>query len=59
MCESCLCEDISVNSVAEILALADRCNAAELKAVCLRFASENLAGKCQLTSSIFLIIKVL
>ncbi|KAF4356263.1 hypothetical protein F8388_000710, partial [Cannabis sativa] len=44
MCESHLCKDISVKSVAEILALADRCNASELKAVCLRFAAENLAA---------------
>ncbi|XP_062082359.1 BTB/POZ and MATH domain-containing protein 4-like [Humulus lupulus] len=44
MCESHLCKDISVKSVAEILALADRCNASELKTVCLRFAAENLAA---------------
>lgn len=45
MCESHLCKDISVKSVSEILALADRCNASELKANCLKFAAENLAGK--------------
>lgn len=44
MCESHLCKDISVHSVAHILALADRFHAAELKAICLRFAAENLAG---------------
>lgn len=44
LCESCLCKDISVNSVGEILALADCCHATELKAVCLRFAAENLAA---------------
>lgn len=44
MCESHLCKDISVKSVAEILILAERCNASELKAVCLRFTAENLAG---------------
>ncbi|POO01500.1 E3 ubiquitin-protein ligase SIN-like [Trema orientale] len=44
MCESHLCKDISVKSVAEILALADRCKASELKAVCLRFSAENLAA---------------
>ncbi|KAL3518772.1 hypothetical protein ACH5RR_021361 [Cinchona calisaya] len=44
MCESCLCKEISVNSVAKTLALADRYHAAELKAVCLRFAAENLAA---------------
>ncbi|XP_015898776.2 BTB/POZ and MATH domain-containing protein 4 [Ziziphus jujuba] len=47
MCESHLCKDISVKSVAEILALADRCNASDLKAVCLRFAAENLAAVMQ------------
>lgn len=44
MCESHLCKDISVNSVASTLALADRYHAKELKAVCLKFAAENLAG---------------
>ncbi|EYU46143.1 hypothetical protein ABFS82_04G069600 [Erythranthe guttata] len=44
MCESHLCKDISVNSVAHTLALADRFHAAELKAICLRFAAENLAA---------------
>ncbi|KAL7238139.1 hypothetical protein ACSBR2_004273 [Camellia fascicularis] len=45
LCESHLCKYISVNSVAKVLALADRFHATELKAVCLRFAAENLAGK--------------
>lgn len=44
MCESRLCKYISVNSVAKLLALADDHCAAELKAVCLRFAAENLAA---------------
>lgn len=44
MCESHLCKDISVKSVAEILALAERYNGSDLKAVCLRFTAENLAG---------------
>lgn len=44
ICESHLCKDISVNSVGRTLALADRFHATELKAVCLRFAAENLAG---------------
>ncbi|PIA54059.1 hypothetical protein AQUCO_00900556v1 [Aquilegia coerulea] len=47
MCESYLCKDISVNSVAKTLALADRHHAMELKAVCLKFAAENLAGTPQ------------
>ncbi|CAI0452367.1 unnamed protein product, partial [Linum tenue] len=44
MCESHLCKDISVASVARILALADSHHATELKAVCLKFAAENLAA---------------
>lgn len=44
MCESHLCKVISVNSVASILALADCHHATELKAVCLKFAAENLAA---------------
>ncbi|KAL8156571.1 hypothetical protein AgCh_001606 [Apium graveolens] len=44
VCESRLCQDISVNSVSRALALADCYHATELKAVCLRFAAENLAG---------------
>lgn len=44
MCESRLCKDIGVSSVANILTLADHCHATELKAVCLKFATQNLAG---------------
>jgi speckle-type POZ protein len=44
MCESRLCKDINVNSVANILTLADHCHAIKLKAVCLNFAAQNLAG---------------
>lgn len=44
VCESRLCQDISVNSVSRALALADQYHATELKAVCLRFAAENLAA---------------
>ncbi|KAL2238510.1 UNVERIFIED_CONTAM: BTB/POZ and MATH domain-containing protein 4, partial [Sesamum indicum] len=44
VCESRLCKYISVNSVAQTLALAERFHAAELKAICLRFAAENLAA---------------
>uniref|UniRef100_A0A1D1ZGB3 BTB/POZ and MATH domain-containing protein 4 n=2 Tax=Anthurium amnicola TaxID=1678845 RepID=A0A1D1ZGB3_9ARAE len=44
LCESHLCKDISVNSVASTLALADRYHALELRAVCLKFAAENLAA---------------
>jgi speckle-type POZ protein len=44
LCESCLCKGITVASVASTLALADRHHAVELKAVCLKFAAENLSG---------------
>lgn len=44
LCEAHLCREISVNSVASTLALADRYHAMELKASCLKFAAENLAG---------------
>ncbi|KAI4308329.1 hypothetical protein L6164_031413 [Bauhinia variegata] len=44
MCESRLCKDICVSSVANILTLADNCHATELKVVCLKFAAENLAA---------------
>ncbi|XP_010549705.1 PREDICTED: BTB/POZ and MATH domain-containing protein 4 [Tarenaya hassleriana] len=44
MCESVLCKGLSVNSVANILAIADRHNASALKSVCLKFAAENLVA---------------
>ena len=44
MCESHICNGVSVKSVAKILALADRYKATELKSVCLKFTAENLAG---------------
>jgi speckle-type POZ protein len=44
LCESYLCKQISVNSVATTLALADQHHAMELKSVCLKFAAENLSG---------------
>ena len=44
LCESYLCKQISVNSVATTLALADQHHATELKSVCLKFAAENLSG---------------
>ncbi|KAG6417743.1 hypothetical protein SASPL_119935 [Salvia splendens] len=44
ICESHLCKDISVDSVAQVLSLADCYHAAELKDVCLKFAAENLAA---------------
>lgn len=50
MCESYLCKDIHVNTVASTLALADKYHAMELKAACLKFAAENLSGT---VSSVF------
>ncbi|GLT81883.1 hypothetical protein SLE2022_003120 [Rubroshorea leprosula] len=44
MCESHLCKDISVNTVSKMLTLANEYRAIELRAVCLRFAAENLAA---------------
>ncbi|XP_052162675.1 BTB/POZ and MATH domain-containing protein 5-like [Oryza glaberrima] len=44
LCESYLCKAISVATVASTLALADRHHAMELKAVCLKFAAENLSA---------------
>lgn len=45
MCESVICKDISIDSVAYILALADRHHATELKSICLQFSAENLVGE--------------
>ncbi|OMO71707.1 hypothetical protein CCACVL1_18093 [Corchorus capsularis] len=42
MCDSVLCKDISVNSVANILAVADGYHAMDLKSICFKFATENL-----------------
>ncbi|KAI4348492.1 hypothetical protein L6164_009210 [Bauhinia variegata] len=47
MCESVLCKDISVDSVAYILALTDRYHATELKSICLKFSAENLVAVMQ------------
>ncbi|PWA41561.1 TRAF-like, SKP1/BTB/POZ domain protein [Artemisia annua] len=49
MCESRFCKDISVSSVGRILALADANHAMELKAICLKFSSENLADLINVT----------
>lgn len=44
MCESHLCKNLSVQSVAQVLSFAEQHHATELKAVCLRFAAMNLGG---------------
>ncbi|KAJ7541158.1 hypothetical protein O6H91_10G048800 [Diphasiastrum complanatum] len=47
VCEAKLCEDITVDTVATTLALAEQHNATQLKAVCLKFAAANLAAVMQ------------
>lgn len=44
LCESRLCEEVSVLTVAKILALAEQHHSSQLKAVCLKFAAANLAA---------------
>lgn len=47
LCEARLCEDISINTVATTLALAEQHHSFQLKDVCLKFVAlpENLKGK--------------
>ncbi|RCV09632.1 hypothetical protein SETIT_2G044600v2 [Setaria italica] len=45
LCESYLCKGVTVASVSSTLELADRHRAMELKAVCLKFAAENLSAE--------------
>lgn len=44
LCESILCDAITVKTVETILSLADRHGCAQLKSACLEFASTNLNG---------------
>ncbi|KAL8093487.1 BTB/POZ and MATH domain-containing protein 3-like isoform X2 [Apium graveolens] len=46
LCESKLCEEVSVDTVATTLSLADQHGCSQLKAVCLKFAAANLGGAC-------------
>ncbi|KAI3943706.1 hypothetical protein MKW98_004211 [Papaver atlanticum] len=48
MCESKLCEEITANTVATTLVLADRYQCLQLKTECLNFAAkpENMGGEC-------------
>ncbi|KAL2320509.1 hypothetical protein Fmac_029478 [Flemingia macrophylla] len=41
MCESELCKHLSIDTVAFMMALADRCRATQLKSICLNFCAEN------------------
>eukprot|EP00252_Welwitschia_mirabilis_P019008 TRINITY_DN4289_c0_g1_i1.p1 TRINITY_DN4289_c0_g1~~TRINITY_DN4289_c0_g1_i1.p1 ORF type:complete len:349 (+),score=67.09 TRINITY_DN4289_c0_g1_i1:307-1353(+) len=43
LCESKLCRNISIDTVASMLALADSYEAVDLKDACLRFSAENLS----------------
>ncbi|KAK1355285.1 BTB/POZ and MATH domain-containing protein 3 [Heracleum sosnowskyi] len=42
LCESKLCEEVSIDTVATTLSLADQHRCSQLKAVCLKFAAANL-----------------
>eukprot|EP00250_Pteridium_aquilinum_P030117 c4067_g1_i1 orf=486-1718(-) len=44
LCESRLCEEVSVQTVATTLALAEQHHSSQLKAVCLKFAAANLTA---------------
>lgn len=44
LCESRLCENLSVQTVAMTLALAEQHHSSQLKTVCLKFAAANLAA---------------
>jgi len=46
MCETSLCEDVAINTVATTLALAEQHHCFQLKAICLKFVAqpENLRG---------------
>lgn len=48
LCESKLCEEITTETVATTLALAEQHHCPQLKAVCLKFAANpaNLGGGC-------------
>lgn len=46
LCESKLCEEVSVDTVATTLSLADQHRCSQLKAICLKFAAANLGGAC-------------
>ena len=57
MCESHLCKDLSVHSVAKVLSFAEEHHATELKVVCLRFAAMNLGGTLFFDLVIMILIK--
>lgn len=44
LCESKLCEEVTADTVATTLSLADQHGCPQLKAICLKFAATNLGG---------------
>ncbi|KAJ4847237.1 BTB/POZ and MATH domain-containing protein 2 [Turnera subulata] len=55
LCEAKLCEDVSINTVATTLALAEQHQCDQLKASCLKFIAlpENLKGRKRLVGPLF------
>ncbi|XP_071732803.1 BTB/POZ and MATH domain-containing protein 3-like [Rutidosis leptorrhynchoides] len=47
LCEARLCEEVSVDTVATTLSLADQYRCSQLKAICLKFAAKNLGAVMQ------------
>ncbi|XP_073159525.1 BTB/POZ and MATH domain-containing protein 3 isoform X2 [Henckelia pumila] len=46
LCEAKLCEDVSADTVATTLSLAEQHRCPQLKSICLKFAATNLGGAC-------------
>lgn len=46
LCEAKLCEEVTADTVATTLSLADQHRCSQLKAICLKFAAANLGGAC-------------
>lgn len=46
LCEARLCDEVSVDTVATTLSLAEQHHCLQLKAICLKFAATNLGGAC-------------
>lgn len=46
LCEAKLCEDLSTDTVATTLSLAEQHHCAQLKSICLKFATTHLGGAC-------------
>ncbi|KAL7200614.1 hypothetical protein ACSBR1_032523 [Camellia fascicularis] len=55
LCESNLCDDVAINTVATTLALAEQHHCFQLKSVCLKFVAmpENLRGDCYYYTNLF------